>query len=101
MGLDLRGERLSIRVTWDVQLFLKDEETPMISSEYFERLVTSVERIARHAYYPGIDEAIEQCLEDIDELMHEGRITAEEREALRIVLLGMTLTSSTNTSNAA
>jgi len=101
MGLDLRGERLSIRVTWEVQLFLKDEETPMISSEYFERLVTSVERIARHAYYPGIDEAIEQCLEDIDELMHEGRITAEEREALRIVLLGMTLTSSTNTSNAA
>jgi len=73
----------------------------MISSEYFERLATSVERIARHTYYPGIDEAIEQCLEDIDELMHAGRITAEEREALRIVLLGMTLTSSTNTSNAA
>ncbi len=88
-------------MTWEVQLFLKDEETPMISSEYYERLVTSVERIARHAYYPGIDEAIEQCLEDIDELMHEGRITAEEREALRFVLLGMTLTSSTNTSNAA
>ena len=73
----------------------------MISSNYFERLVTSVDRIARHAYYPGIDEAIEQCLEDIDELMHAERITAEEREALRIVLLGMTLTSSTNSSNAA
>jgi len=73
----------------------------MISSDYFERLVTSVERIARHAYYPGIDEAIEQCLEDIDELMHAGRITAEEREALRLILVGMTLTSSTNTSNAA
>jgi len=88
-------------VTWNELLFLKDEESPMISSEYFERLATSVERIARHTYYPGIDEAIEQCLEDIDELMHAGRITAEEREALRIVLLGMTLTSSTNTSNAA
>ena len=73
----------------------------MISSDYFERLVTSVERIARHAYYPGIDEAIEQCLEDIDELMHAGRITAEERDALRMVLLGMTLTPSNNTSNAA
>ena len=73
----------------------------MISSDYFERLVASVERIARHAYYPGIKEAIEQCLEDIDELMHAGRITAEEREALRLILLGMTLTSSTNTSNAA
>jgi len=88
-------------VTRNELLFLKDEESPMISSNYFERLVTSVERIARHTYYPGIDEAIEQCLEDIDELMHAGRITAEEREALRIVLLGMTLTSSTNTSNAA
>ena len=73
----------------------------MISSDYFERLVTSIERIARHAYYPGIDEAFEQCLEDIDELMHAGRITAEEREALRLVLLGMTLTPSNNTSNAA
>ena len=73
----------------------------MISSDYFERLVTSVERIARHAYYPGIDEAIEQCLEDLDELMHAGRITAEEREALRIVLLGMTLTAPSNASNAA
>jgi predicted DNA-binding protein len=88
-------------VTWNELLFLKDEESPMISSEYFERLVTSVERIARHTYYPGIDEAIEQCLEDIDELMHAGRITAEEREALRLILLGMTLTSSNNTSNAA
>jgi hypothetical protein len=97
----LRSERRSIRTIWNDLLFLKDEETLMISSDYFERLVTSVERIARHAYYPGIDEAIEQCLEDIDELMHAGRITAEEREALRIVLLGMTLTSSTNSSNAA
>ena len=65
------------------------------------RLVTSVERIARHAYYPGIDEAIEQCLEDIDELMHADRITAEERDALRVVLLGMSLAEPSNTSNAA
>ncbi len=73
----------------------------MISSDYFERLVTSVERIARHVYYPGIDEAIEHCLEDLDELMAAGRITPDEREALRIVLLGMTLTGSNNTSHAA
>ncbi len=73
----------------------------MNSSSYFDRLVTSVERIARHAYYPGIDEAIEQCLEDIDELLIGGRITAEEREALRIVLLGMTLVVPAGTSNAA
>ena len=33
--------------------------------------------------------------------LREGRITSEEREALRIVLLGMTLTASAKTSNAA
>jgi hypothetical protein len=63
----------------------------MNSLSYFERLVASVERIARHAYYPGIEQSINQCLEDIDELMHEDCITPEQREALRFVLLGMTL----------
>ncbi len=64
----------------------------MNSSNYFDRLVASVERIARHAYYPGIDQAINQCLEDIDDLMSSGRITDEQHEALRFVLLGMTMT---------
>ena len=73
----------------------------MISSNYYERLVTSVQRIARHAYYPGITEAIDQCLEDIDELLRSGCITPEEREALRIVLLGMTISAAGNASNAA
>ncbi len=73
----------------------------MISSDYFERLVASVERIARHTYYPGIDQAIEHCLEDLDELAQAGRITAEEHDALRIVLLGMTLAAPSSTSNAA
>jgi hypothetical protein len=63
----------------------------MNNLSYFDRLIVSVERIARHAYYPGIDQAISQCLEDIDELMDEDRITPEQREALRFVLLGMTL----------
>jgi hypothetical protein len=51
----------------------------MNSPSYFERLVVCVQRVARHAYYPGIDQAVGQCLEDIDELMHSGRITAEQR----------------------
>ena len=63
----------------------------MNSLSYFENLVASVERIARHAYFPGIDQAINQCLEDIDDLRDEDRITPEQREALRFVLLGMTL----------
>jgi hypothetical protein len=65
----------------------------MNSLGYFENLVASVERIARHAYYPDIDQAINQCLEDIDDLRDEERITPEQREALRFVLLGMTLSA--------
>lgn len=63
----------------------------MNSSVYFERLVASVERIARHAYYPGIEEAITQCLLDVDDLMGSGRITNEQREALRFLLLGISM----------
>lgn len=57
----------------------------------FDRLVASVERIARHSYYPGIDQAIDLCLDDIDDLWHTGRITSEQREALRFVLVGITM----------
>ncbi len=57
----------------------------------FDRLVASVEKIARHSYYPGIDQAINLCLEDIDELWSSGQITSEQREALRFVLVGMTV----------
>ena len=40
--------------------------TPSLS--YYDRLVASVGRIARHAYYPGIEQTLDQCLEDIDAL---------------------------------
>ena len=49
----------------------------MNSPSYFDRLVAQVERIARHAYYPGIDQTVDQCLEDLDELMRAGRISPE------------------------
>jgi hypothetical protein len=84
----------------DEPFLLKDEESTMSSPVFFESLVTSVERIARHAYYPGIDEAISQCLDDIDELMHSGQISSEQRDALRLVLLGMTLSTSSAASAA-
>ncbi len=67
---------------------------------YFERLVASVERIARHAYYPGIDQAIELCLEDIDDLMLSNQITPDQREALRLLLLGITLNAASSASAA-
>jgi predicted DNA-binding protein len=60
----------------------------MDNISYFERLVASAERIARHADYPGKEQAMELCLEDIEDLTLAGRITAEQRIVLREVLLG-------------
>ena len=60
----------------------------MNGTSYFERLIASAERIARHADYPGKEQAVGQCLEDIDDLAVAERITAEQRETLRTVLLG-------------
>jgi hypothetical protein len=59
----------------------------MNGTSYFDRLIASAERIARHADYPGKQQAVDQCIEDIDDLAVAERITAEQREALRAVLL--------------
>ena len=58
----------------------------MNETTYFDRLVASAERIARHAGYPGKDQAVEQCLADIDDLLSAGRITNAQGERLRTVL---------------
>jgi hypothetical protein len=59
----------------------------MHETSYFDRLVASAERIARHAHYPGKDQAVSHCLEDLEDLILEDRITAEQRDRLRAVLL--------------
>lgn len=61
------------------------------SLSYYDRLVDSVGRIARHTSYPGIDQTLNQCLEDIDALRTAERITSEQREALRFIVLGVSL----------
>ncbi len=58
----------------------------------FDRLVASIRRIAQ-ASAPGIDQVLSQCLEDIDALRSSERITAEQREALRFLVLGVSLHS--------
>jgi NTE family protein len=55
---------------------------------YFEKLVASVTRIARHAYYPGKEEAVEICMSEIEELADAGRISNVQLAALRDLLLG-------------
>jgi hypothetical protein len=73
----------------------------MNSPGFFESLAVCVERIARHAYYPGIEQAIDQCLEEIDELTHSGCITAEQRGVLHFLVRGVTSAASNNAASAA
>ena len=57
-------------------------------SSYFEKLVGSLSRIASHSYYPGKEDTVEQCLEEVEEIRLSGRITAEQSATLRELLLG-------------
>jgi len=59
---------------------------------HFDRLVASVRRIVQ-APTPGFDQVLSQCLEDIDALRNSERITAEQREALRFLVLGVSMHS--------
>lgn len=60
----------------------------MENATYFERLTANVERIARYPSFPASRQAVELCLEDIEDLSLDGRITAEQACALRKTLLG-------------
>jgi NTE family protein len=58
------------------------------NASYFEKLFGSVTRIVRHSYYPGKEEAIELCLEEVTHLRIAGRITDEQLETLHELLTG-------------
>jgi NTE family protein len=58
------------------------------NASYFEQLVGSLSRIAGHSYYPGKEEAVERCLEEIEEIRLSGQISAEQSATLRELLLG-------------
>ena len=49
----------------------------MDKASYFEKLVGTLSRIASHSYYPGKEDAVEQCLEEVEEIRLSGQITAE------------------------
>jgi hypothetical protein len=55
---------------------------------YFERLVVSAGRIARHASYPGKQQAVDQCVADVEDLIASGRITTDQGEILLDILSG-------------
>ena len=60
----------------------------MNDASFFERLAANVSRLARHPYFPAKQQAVDLCLEDIDDLSLAGRITAEQAGVLRETLLG-------------
>ncbi len=60
----------------------------MDNATYFEKLIGSVTRIARHSYYPGKEHTVDLCMEELEELAHSGRITVGQLDALRELLLG-------------
>ncbi|HWT78608.1 MAG TPA: hypothetical protein VN648_07370, partial [Candidatus Methylomirabilis sp.] len=60
----------------------------MDKASYFEKLVGTLSRIARHSYYPGKEDTVERCLEEVEELRLSGQITAEQSATLRELLLG-------------
>jgi hypothetical protein len=53
---------------------------------YFERLMKSAERIAGHASYPGKQQAVDQCAEDVKDLIASGRISADQGAILLDIL---------------
>jgi hypothetical protein len=61
---------------------------PAPPSDYFERLVGVARRMVGHASFPGKHEALSQCLEEVDDLIASGTITAGQGALLAQILSG-------------
>ncbi len=55
---------------------------------YFEKLLEVARRIVGHASFPGKQEAVSQCLEEVDDLIATGTITAGQGALLAHILSG-------------
>ena len=55
-------------------------------AEVLRSLERTIRLIARHPPYPGREEALNLCREDIEERYHEGILTDEERTRLLSIL---------------
>jgi hypothetical protein len=53
----------------------------------FERLQESVTIIARHADFPGKQQVVAECLDDIEDRWRQGQLTLEQRFQLYATLL--------------
>jgi hypothetical protein len=57
-----------------------------MNAEVFERIERTTHRIARHSYYPGKDEVIQTCMEEIEEMCQDGKLTFDQRSRLISIL---------------
>ncbi len=58
----------------------------MTKLSHFERLVESVDLIARHVDYPGKQEVVNRCAEEIEELFRAGQINDSQEGFLLQIL---------------
>ena len=61
----------------------------MSDSHYFERLLESAGMIARHADFPGKQQVVERCREEVEDLTSSGVISSAQGETLQEILLGV------------
>ena len=57
------------------------------SAPSFERLEQTVTIIARHADYPGKEQVVAECLDDIEDRWRQGQLSLEQRFRLYTILL--------------
>ncbi|WP_422923976.1 hypothetical protein [Singulisphaera sp. PoT] len=60
----------------------------MITLSHFDRLAESVDLIARHVDYPGKQEVVDRCAEEIAELYQAGQISDNQEGLLLGILRG-------------
>jgi hypothetical protein len=58
----------------------------MIEIPLFQRLERAVNLIARHPFYPGKQEALDDCLEDLEERFRAGSLTYDQKTTLIALL---------------
>ncbi len=63
----------------------------MSDSHYFERLLDSAGMIARHADFPGKQQVVERCREEVEDLTSSGVISSAQGETLQEILLSVSL----------
>jgi hypothetical protein len=58
----------------------------MSNLSYYERLVESATLVVRHPDFPDKALAVDQCRQEVEDLLADGRINLGQAEALRTIL---------------